>query len=408
MTDLADAAALADPLKRLNDVPIAALHLGGHCDDDFRSADLVVVNPAVRPNSPWLEIARQSGARLRTEIELFTESCQGNLIGVTGSNGKSTTAAMIASILRVAGRRVFLGGNIGGSLLDELPRIRSDDWVVLEMSSFQLWHHSPAARMPHIAVVTGCTPNHLDWHDDFRHYKAAKQRLLTGQTPDDVAVLNVEDPEVAAWSSLVRGRLIEIHESRGAHALFGDLPPLQAPGRHNRIDAACAAAAAVGAGCETDAVREGLRAYRPLPQRLELVATIEGRRFYNDSTATTPESTIAALHALDMPVWLMAGGKNKGFDFDSMAEAIAARAAGAALFGACRGEIRDSVLRHLPQFPCVSVETMAESLEWCCKRARAGEAVLLSPGCASTDQFRNFRERGERFVDLLTKIGTVI
>ena len=145
VTDLADENALADSLPLLADVPIAAVHLGGHREEDFRDADLVVVNPAVRPDSPWLHLARQSGAGSATELELFIENCPAPIIGVTGSNGKSTTAAMIASILKAAGRRTFLGGNIGGSLLDQLPQIGRDDWVVLEISSFQLWHFTPAA-----------------------------------------------------------------------------------------------------------------------------------------------------------------------------------------------------------------------------------------------------------------------
>ena len=253
VSDAADENALADSLPLLADVPIAAIHLGGHRAEDFQRADLIVVNPAVRPDSPWLHAARQSGARLCTELELFIENCPARIIGVTGSNGKSTTAAMIASILSLpspfgrgaggegetiadsdaltlalsqrerghaAERRTFLGGNIGGSLLDDLPRMTPDDWVVLEISSFQLWHfgsctpHAPREEAAHgvcrvhVAVVTGCSPNHLDWHGSFADYVAAKQRILSGQTPDDFAVLNTFDAEVASWLPLVRGRPI--------------------------------------------------------------------------------------------------------------------------------------------------------------------------------------------------------
>jgi UDP-N-acetylmuramoylalanine--D-glutamate ligase len=249
--------------------------------------------------------------------------------------------------------------------------------------------------MPHIAVVTGCTPNHLDWHRDFTHYTSAKQRLLTGQTSQDVAVLNPWDHEAAAWTPLVQGR-------SGTVGPLDALPRLPVPGEHNRIDAACAAAAAIGAGCDLEAVHEGLRTYRPLPQRLEFAAVIDGRSFYNDSTATTPESTIAALRALNVPIWLMAGGKNKGFDFEPLTSEIVARAAGAAFFGACREQLREGAAKKSPQFACTSVETMADALQWCRRHAQSGNAVLLSPGCASTDQFRNFRERGQRFVELLT------
>jgi UDP-N-acetylmuramoylalanine--D-glutamate ligase len=423
VTDLADENALADSLALLADVPIAALHLGGHREEDFQGADLVVVNPAVRPNSPWLQVARQSGARLRTEIELFIEACPAQIVGVTGSNGKSTTAAMIASILRAqggqshfrggqalshgkvagaakigtvpcAGLRTLLGGNIGGSLLEQLPEIGPSDWVVLEISSFQLWHFSPGARMPHVAVVTGCTPNHLDWHETFDHYAAAKQRILVGQTSEDIAVLNTHDPEVASWPHLVRGRLIPLPP-------LEELPSLSLPGEHNRVNAACAAAAAMGAGCGRQAVQQGLQSFRGLPQRLQWLAAIEGRQIYNDSTATTPESTIAALQTMEVPVWLLAGGKNKGCNFELLATEIARRTRGAAFFGASREELRRCLAAKQPQLPCTAVETMEEALRWCWQRSRPGEAILLSPACASTDQFRNFRQRGERFGDLI-------
>jgi UDP-N-acetylmuramoylalanine--D-glutamate ligase len=452
VTDQADAATLADSLPLLADAPIAALRLEGHREEDFRGADLVVVNPAVRPDSPWLAVARQSGARLCTEIELFMDACPARIIAVTGSNGKSTTAAMIASIFKAAGRRTFLGGNIGGSLLAQLPQMGRDDWVVLEISSFQLWHsqcirHTPCAdRTPHapravtargacllqdaahgvcrihITVVTGCTPNHLDWHESFADYVAAKQRILAWQTPADAAVLNLLDPEVASWQHLICGRLIAVEcirhapraesahgvcriqsdSARGACGVqLDDLPPLPVPGRHNRINAACAAGAALAAGCDAETIRCGLTAFRGLPQRLEWFAVIEGRRFYNDSTATTPESTIAALESLEMPVWLLAGGKSKGADFGPLAGKIVRRTRGAAFFGAAAKELLARVADTAPGFDAVAVETMEQALQWCWPRSRPGDAIVLSPACASTDQFQNFRRRGEHFAELV-------
>jgi UDP-N-acetylmuramoylalanine--D-glutamate ligase len=459
VTDLADKDKLADTLPLLADVPIAAIHLGGHREEHFRGADLVVVNPAVHPDSPWLQAARNSGARLATELELFIENCPGQIIGVTGSNGKSTTAAMIASILSRGlpspfgrgaggeGRRVYLGGNLGGSLLDDLPRMTPDDWIVLEISSFQLWHfarctpHVPREVPAHgdvsmlgwqlnchpnasacrvcVAVITGCSPNHLDWHTDYADYVAAKQRILAGQTPDDFAVINMSDPELASWRPLVRGRAIEVgHDSirhtpcaaadsaRGVcRVQLGDLPPLSVPGEHNRLNAACAAAAALAVGCSRDDVHRGLTAFRGLPQRLERIATIEGRDFYNDSTATTPESTVAALRSLNTPLWLLAGGKGKGSDFLPLAAEIARRARGAAFFGSLREKLLDHVTSLDRSFPCAAVETMNEAFAWCWSRAQSGEAVLLSPACASTDQFRNFQQRGEQFVTLVHQLA---
>ncbi len=448
VTDLADENTLADSLALLADVPVVAVHLGGHREEDFRDADLVVVNPAVRPDNPWLDTARRAGATLRTEIELFMENCPARIVGVTGSNGKSTTAAMIASILRCRGgqshfrgddagltgdvslaakigtvpsasvHRTFLGGNIGGSLLEQLPQIGRDDWVVLELSSFQLRHfrcpHTPCAGSAHgvcrlhIAVVTGCTPNHLDWHRSFADYAAAKQRILAGQTPDDFAVLNARDVEVATWRPLVRGHLVPLPSPPAPLACTGKgsspLPPLAVPGEHNRINAACAAAAAMAAGCGNGEVRQGLRQFVGLPQRLESIADITGRRFYNDSASTTPESTVAALRSLDVHVWLLAGGAAKGCDFGPLTAEIVRRARGAAFFGAVREELLERVASIDRRFPCIAVETLDEALRWCWMRCRSGEAIVLSPGCAGTDQFRNYRHRGEHFVELVGRL----
>ena len=397
VTDLADESVLAEALTALEGEPIAAYHLGGHRQEDFREAELVVVNPAVRPGNPFLALARQSGARLATEIELLMEHCPARVVGVTGSNGKSTTAAMTAAILRADGRRVYLGGNLGGSLLDRLDQIAAADWAVLEISSFQLFHAARGARMPEVAVVTGCTPNHLDWHGTPAQYAAAKQRMLTGQKAGDLAVLNTADPEVASWGDLVRGRLVPLLPEQ-------ELPPLAVPGRHNRLDARLAAAAALGVGCSGEAVREGLASFRTLPGRLELVAVIDGRQLYNDTAATTPESTVAALAALEGPLWLLAGGGDKGSAFGELAEAIVRRARGAAFFGAVRGRLAGAVLARQPGFPCTAVQTMAEALRWCWRQSRPGDKIVLSPACTSHDQFQNFRRRGARFVELLARI----
>jgi UDP-N-acetylmuramoylalanine--D-glutamate ligase len=399
VTDLADETTLADSLTKLNDVPIAASHLGGHREVDFRSADLLIVNPAVRPGNPFLKIACDAGVPIRCELELFLNVCPAKTIGVTGSNGKSTTAAMIAAILQNAGQvgnlscQTWLGGNLGGSLLENVEAMRPNDWVVLEISSFQLWHFSPRVRMPRIAVVTGCTPNHLDWHGTFAEYAAAKQKMLDGQSSTDAAVLNALDAEVAAWRCHARGRVIWPYPLA---KLPAQLPVL---GDHNCLNAALAAAAALEAGCTDDQIKAGLENFRGLPQRLELVGEFNGRCYFNDSAATTPESTIAALKSLNTSVWLLAGGRNKGFDFAPLADAIARRARGAALFGESAKQLHSMLLAARADFPSTSVAALSQALAWCNERAAPGDAILLSPGCASTDQFQNFQKRGGEFVE---------
>jgi UDP-N-acetylmuramoylalanine--D-glutamate ligase len=398
VTDLADEETLAESLGALQGERIARFHLGGHREEDFRRAEFVVVNPAVRPDNPFLRIARESGARLTSEIALFMAIARAPIIGVTGSNGKSTVAAMIAAIVRKAGRRAWLGGNIGESLLKRCELIGAEDWVVLELSSFQLWHLGPNAAMPRIAVITGCSPNHLDWHTSYEDYTAAKQRILLGQTRHDLAVLNTHDREVAEWEGLVRGRLVGLPP-------LGEIPRLSVPGQHNRVNAACAAAAAVAIGFDRQEICRGLEEFRGLPQRLQPVGSVAGREFYNDSTSTTPESTIAAVESLQRPVWLLAGGKDKGLDFGDLAAAVVEKTRGAAFFGSVRRVLLGWATARNTQFPCTATETMAEALRWCWEQSRPGETIVLSPGAASGDQFRNFRQRGRQFDELVRDLN---
>jgi UDP-N-acetylmuramoylalanine--D-glutamate ligase len=394
VTDLADEKTLAAALESLAGSPVAACHLGGHRREDFRDCDLVVVNPAVRPQDCWLNIARENGAELTTEIDLFLQACPANLIGVTGSNGKSTTSAMIAAILRAEGRRTWLGGNFGGSLLDRLDEIQPGDGVVLELSSFQLSYLLPQTRLPRVSVVTSFSPNHLDWHASLDDYASAKQILLERQRPDDFAVLNTHDPGLDGWDRCVTGRLLPLVPD-------DELPALQVPGRHNRRNAACAATAALAAGCGRAAVERGLRDFRGLPQRMEVITEIAGRRFYNDSTSTTPESTIAALESLTGPTFLLAGGHDKGFDFTALIDAIGRLAVGAAFFGEIGPILHERLAAAPGRCRSISVPTLEKALDWCWQAAMPGAAIVLSPGCSSHDQFRNFRERGERFDELV-------
>lgn len=392
VTDLANETALADSLAQLQEVPIARYRLGGHCEDDFRNAELVVINPAVKPGNPWAALAEAAGATTTSEIEIFLNACPARMVGVTGSNGKSTTAAMTAAILEADGRRVWLGGNIGICLLGELERMTERDWVVLELSSFQLARLAPTCRLPEAAILVNCTPNHLDWHGSWQDYVAAKQRLLAGQAADSLAVLNSRDAEVSRWRPLVRGRrLAPLDDAR--------LPTLAVPGIHNRHNAACAAAAAEGLGCSSRAIERGLAEFRGLSHRLELVAETAGRKFYNDSMATTPESVIAAVDALGKQTWFLVGGYDKGVDYEALIARLADGARGAAFFGAVREKLLALARRPSARCEFHSCETLHEALAWCWSRSQAGDAIALSPACASYDQFRDYRHRAATFIE---------
>ena len=392
VTDLADATGLADSLTELRGAPVARFQLGGHCDRDFREADLVVVNPAVRPGDRWVQLAASSGATITSEIELFMNHCRGRLLGVTGSNGKSTTAAMTAAMLEADGRRTWLGGNIGRCLLGELDVIGEQDWVVLELSSFQLQWLSPHARLPEAALVVNCTPNHLDWHGSWPAYVAAKQRLVAEQSSGGVAVLNDRDREASRWNSLVRGRLAKPWSDER-------IPPLAVPGAHNRANAASAAAAAEALGCSPIAIDRALREFRGLPHRLELIAEIADRKFYNDSMATTPESVIAAIDAFGPRAWFLVGGYDKGVEYEAMIVELAKGARGAAFYGAIRDKLVELMSRREGACEQIACATLPEALDWCWRRSQPGDAIVLSPGCASYDQFRDYRHRAATFVD---------
>jgi UDP-N-acetylmuramoylalanine--D-glutamate ligase len=310
------------------------------------------------------------------------------VIGVTGSNGKSTTATMLAEILSAAGRPTWLGGNIGGSLLDRLETMSVDDWVVLELSSFQLAHMNDAAPPVEIAVVTNCTPNHLDWHASFADYAAAKRRLLSHR--GRLAILNPHDPVSIAWKQEIAA------EVRTCWPLDA-VGELAIDGLHNRQNAALAAAAAEAAGVSESIIRAALRSFRGLAHRLQFVGSVEGRRFYDDSKATSPSASIAALAALEGPLWLVAGGVSKNAPLDQWAAHVADRACGAAVFGAAGGALAESLRTMRADYNLLQRESLADALEWCWRRSQPGDAILLSPACASFDQFRDFQARGDAF-----------
>lgn len=420
VTDLLPEAELAESLAELDGCRIECRHLGGHREEDFVAADIVVVNPAVPRNNPFLKLAEHAGAILTSEMNLFWQHHRGKIAGVTGSNGKSTTTALLHSILQAAGLHCRLGGNIGRSLLAKVDEISPDDWTILELSSFQLDDLNRLPASPDVAVVTNFAPNHLDWHGSLAEYRKAKQSILRWQTPGCTAILNADDRDVASWP-VYGNRLLFGCEDRGTLGLFltangealyrtaqGEtyLPLtdwLRLPGRHNVQNALAAACTALAIGAWPEAVREGLENYKPLRHRLEFVAEVAGRKFYNDSLATTPESTIVALEAFPEPIVLLAGGYDKQVDLTAMADAIAQKAKAVALMGKTSDLLAELIDDKLDgrSLPCRECRTFPEAFQWAVENSAPGDVVLLSPGCASYDWFRNFAHRGDQFVELV-------
>lgn len=429
-TDLRSAEELRESVQALDDLPIT-FRLGGHWDEDFRGADLVVASPAVPPDSPYLALARAAGADIETEVGLFLRHCSAPVVGVTGTNGKSTTAALVAEVLRARFGKVWLGGNIGRPLLGEVDSIDPQYRVVLELSSFQLEYLGAAGYSPPIAVVTNLSPNHLDRHGSMANYIAAKQHILAHQGATDVAILNADDPEVRRWSARTPGTSLLFSAQQRVSAgcyLDGDRvvaihgcvtrtssKPLRPKllGEHNVPNVLAALTVGLALGVELDSGMERACRFQGLPHRLELVGEVGGVRFYNDSVATTPESTLAALSAFSEPILLIAGGKDKGIDYTGFAREVARRTRTVVLLGAIAPKLAQLIGDHLPKVgsttssiggPAVHVvESLAEAVAQVRGAARPGDVVLLSPGCSSLDMFRNFEERGKVFRKLVLK-----
>lgn len=422
VTDLRSADKLADSLAELRDSPPARLVLGHHDESDFRNADLVVVNPAVKRSNPYLNAAIQARVPVTSEMNLFWKWNRASVIAVTGSNGKSTTTAMIHAIVaqtlkRQSGRRAWLGGNIGTSLLPVVDQIQPDDIAVLELSSFQLADIDRLQVSPHIAVITNFAPNHLDWHSDLDDYRRAKQAILRWQTSDDFAVLNDDDDDVRRWTVQAKrlGFGLMNQSSSGVFLDDGEAIVrrdgteqrwpirdwLKLPGEHNVANALAATAAAIAAGADAGAVRSGIENYEPLPHRLQFIDEVAGRRFYNDSLATTPESVEVALKAFVAPIVLLAGGYDKKVDLRTMAAAIASRAKAVSLMGQTAQTLKE-LIQTCDANTCDVSEPQPSfevAFRWAIEHSGAGDVILLSPGCASFDWFQNFSDRGEQFME---------
>jgi UDP-N-acetylmuramoylalanine--D-glutamate ligase len=384
---------LGDALTVVKDVPFEAMHGGGHNPQHFQSAHCVVANPAVRTTHPCLIEARAAGRHITSEIELFLRYSPAHLIGVTGTVGKSTTCAMLTDMLRADGRRTWLGGNIGGSLLDDLEQMQRDDWVVLELSSFQLAHLSDQARLPRYGVITNCAPHHLDWHGGFEDYAAAKRRLVNVGGEGSFVVLNDTDREVWSWRQPASTRVLPPWPLERIEKL-----PLA--GGHNRQNAACAAAMAQAVGVKPQTIYAALGQFGGLPHRMERIGLLADRLWINDSKATTPVATAAALDALQGPTWLLLGGKACNVLFEQLARHIRGNVLGVAAFGEARHEIAEAILRERGRARSTSSQSLAGAVEWCWFHSQPGDAILLSPGCPSHDAFIDFQARGDAFRQL--------
>ncbi len=417
VTDLKEEHELFEPVSMLKGLGIRFV-LGRHEMSDFTCADMVVVSPAVPRNSEFIAEARRAKVMLQTEVGLFIQMCPAKICGVTGSNGKTTTVSMLQSILEHSGFGFWVGGNIGGSLLPSLSKISHEDRVVLELSSFQLEWLGEMKWSPHISAVLNLTPNHIDRHSSFEMYRNAKSIILEYQKSKDTAVLIHDDPGSRALSDFVRGALVWVGTDtdrcritldngwitqriyRTFNRIFNSTQ-LNVPGRHNILNAMTAVACACEMGVTDDSIAKGLLSFKGIPHRLEFIGEHNGIKFYNDSKATTPESTIAAVNAFEERVIPILGGYDKGMAFDKMAQEIAGKIRWAALIGTTADAISKSLEKAGVQSEVF--KSLEEALKGCISNARDGDVILLSPGCASYDMFSDYEERGETFRTIVSK-----
>jgi UDP-N-acetylmuramoylalanine--D-glutamate ligase len=425
VTDRQPAADLQDSVAALDGLPVRFV-LGRHERADFTDVDMVFASPAVPEDSPYLAAARSAGVPVDTEMNLFMRLCRGSVIGVTGSNGKTTTTSLIGAILRAANPRTQVGGNIGRSLLPAVAAIEPGDPVVLELSSFQLEDLAAVGRSPHIALLLNLSPNHLDRHGSMEAYLAAKMQIFAYQGPEDVAILNADDPGLQPLAGQLRGqarlfsceravehgtyldgdRLVVTHSgTASAVCRLEDIPLL---GRHNVANVLAAVAAADAWGVPAAVMRQAIRAFPGVEHRLERVCELHGVSFYNDSIATSPTGTLAALAAIQQPIWLIAGGYDKGLPLQALGEAIVQRVKGVFLIGTTAQQIAQAIetaRRPGHNLPAITFcRDLRDAVRVASGAASPGEVVLLSPACASYDQFRNFVERGRLFKQFVREL----
>ena len=394
------------------------LHLGADYLKDL-DADVIFRTPGLRPDVPEIAACVDRGAVLTSEMEVFFEVCPCPIIAVTGSDGKTTTTTIIAELLKAAGRRVWVGGNIGHPLLCEADGMLATDYAVLELSSFQLM---TMKHSPHIAVVTNLAPNHLDVHRDMAEYVAAKENIFRYQSGEDVAVFNADNDITAEQSRRApgRARLFSrqdevadgvflrgediVCRSGGHERVVMTTGDIKIPGVHN-VENYMAAIAAVDGLVPDEVIHRFAREFGGVEHRIELVRTYRGVRYYNDSIASSPSRTIAGLRSFHEKVILIAGGYDKHIPFDVLGPEIVEHVKLLVLCGATADKIRAAVEnapRYQPGKPEIrDVTPFTAAVEAARDRAQPGDVVTLSPACAAFDQFKNFAERGKFFKSIV-------
>jgi UDP-N-acetylmuramoylalanine--D-glutamate ligase len=414
-TDEKPESELRETAERLRAAGVT-LQLGSHDAADFLNQDLIVLSPGVPADLPQLKRARTRGIPVWSEIELAWRFLRGKLVAVTGSNGKTTTTALIAHILKGASIPTLVGGNIGTPLLALAESSTDSTVTVAEVSSFQL--ETVEAFRPEIGVLLNLTPDHLDRHASFEEYAAAKMRMFDNQIERDAAVLNADDPEVARrmpsrpqiyWFSrtkrVAQGAFLRdgqiFFRDRGSEIPLVRREQIPLRGEHNVENVLAACAAAYLAGAEASAIAAGVSSFRAVEHRLEFVAEVGGVSYYNDSKATNVDAALKAIEAFPGPLIVILGGKDKGSPYTPLREPLRARAKAALLIGDAAEKISADLGDAVA---CDRAGTLERAVKIAAQRGEPGDVVLLAPACSSFDQFQNYEHRGRAFKELVAKL----
>ncbi len=395
---------------------------GRNCLENLKGFNLIFRSPSCLPTKPELQEEANRGAIVTTEVEMLMEMCPCKIIGVTGSDGKTTTTSMINAILRKAGYNTFLGGNIGTPLFTRLPEIKPDDIVVLELSSFQLMNMHVS---PDIAVITNITPNHLNIHKDYEEYIEAKKNIFKNQNENGILILNYDNDITRSCAKETKGKVIffsskekldngfivdenvikECEDKVRKHILNTDEVILR--GNHNFQNIATALAA-TKALVDIDIAVQAIKEFKPVEHRIEFIREIDGVKWYNDSASSSPTRTLSGINAFKENIILIAGGYDKNLDYKPLAKPVVEKVSSLILIGQTAEKIFDAVKgeaekenKKIDIYMCDSLE---QTIEIAKKSAKKGDVVLFSPASASFDMFKNFADRGEKFKNLVNNI----
>jgi UDP-N-acetylmuramoylalanine--D-glutamate ligase len=417
VTDLRPASVLQPSMAKLAGLPIRYV-LEHHDLADFAAADVVVRNPGVRHNSPYLAAAHAAGARVEMEIAWFFRACRGRIAGITGTRGKSTTTTLLHAIMTEAGMEPLLGGNLGGiETLSLLPQVTPDRWIVLELGNWMLEGLHPIRRSPHLSIFTNLLPDHLNAYDSMEEYGEAKSSIFRYQGPGDIAIFNAENAYTRGYAETAPAEHVWLYTPEFSVASPRGMPQsarlflyrddIQLLGEHNVANVQAATLAAEVIGIDPQVIHRAVARFRGVPHRLELLRELDGVLYVNDSASTAPVAGIAALRSFERPIVLIAGGNSKNLDLLGFAAEIAARVKQAVLLaGDASVELAAAIRaaaeeRGRPDPVSGPFANLGFALQAARKAAEPGDVVLLSPGFTSFGMFLNEFDRGNQFRDLV-------